>query len=70
MNINELGERIDIHKAARLIALSLGRDEPVANKTVYAWIKRGHFPAPLKTPNGAAVWETKACLKQLGLKAV
>ena len=68
MNINELGARIDIKKAAELIGMSIGRDTPVSNKTVYEWMKRGHFPKTLQVPYGAAVWDTQECLLKLGFK--
>lgn len=68
MNINELGARIDIKKAAELIGMAIGRDTPVSNKTVYEWMKRGHFPKTLQVPYGAAVWDTQECLLKLGFK--
>lgn len=67
IDINNMGERIDIHNAANLIAYSLGRSTPVARKTVYAWVKRGIFPRQIKAPNGAAVWNKKECVEMLGL---
>ncbi|HHK5568079.1 TPA: helix-turn-helix transcriptional regulator [Neisseria lactamica] len=48
--------------------MAIGRDTPVSNKTVYEWMKRGHFPKKLQVPYGAAVWDTEECLLKLGFK--
>lgn len=64
MNINELGARIDIKKAAELIGMAIGRDTPVSNKTVYEWMKRGHFPK--KTPS--ALWSSRMGHRRMPIK--
>lgn len=68
MNIAELGQRIDINTARQLIAYSAGRSKPVARCTVYRMERDGRFPARIKSPLPAAVWDTAECLEKLGLK--
>ena len=67
IELESLNQRIDIRKACALIALAKGKEEPVAPKTVYAWVKRGLFPRQIPNPAGAAVWNTRECLEKLGL---
>lgn len=67
IDINNMGERIDILDIASLIAYSLGRKQPVSRKTVYLWQKKGYIPDKIKTPTGAAVWDKNQCMEMLGL---
>lgn len=65
LNIENLGPRIDIDKAATLIAMAMGKDEKVSKNTVYQWMKRGLFPKQLDLPYCAAVWDTQEVLTAL-----
>ena len=70
IDINKLGPRLDSQKAAALIAVATGKDK-VSRSTLYRWVCNGKFPKPIATPQcHAAVWETKECLKKLGLDKI